>query len=310
MGYDNACTHGGPAIDLIEDCLEVLESFQNRVFSAKLFDLPPGTEHFRKEQHAADVLVLMKLVQMPEYAKLRSKEMAHVFLSEAVDSHERKEAIAHAWLCAAFMCSAASMGSLSGEEVPQVIMSLAAEADQGIASVLWRWTPCDCVKAPAAQLPWAAQKTTAALCVKSKDWRSAIDIYENVLKIMQECEESLAALLGISCFTCRGPLTLRQITIDRARILANLSLCHLSVGEAQAALDLGVEAAAVDPRFAKAFGRQVLALEALGRLARTEAEKAVELGRAAGESVDEFLEMLQRHVGEPEAPKETSGSVE
>ena len=97
MVYDDACTHGGPPIALVEEVLPAIEDLQNRVFHAKLFDLPPHQKSFRAEQHAADLHVLVKLVQKPEFANLRTAEAAHLFMSEAVDCNQRGEAIAQAW---------------------------------------------------------------------------------------------------------------------------------------------------------------------------------------------------------------------
>lgn len=300
MGYCDECTHGGPPLDLVEDVLDLVEVFQSKVLSAKLFDLPPGVAHFRQDQHAADLKTLACLVQQPEYTKLRCADIARIFLSEAVDCNHRREAIAQAWTCTALLLSAASTGALpKGEDnVPVVIQDLAAEADRDLASVLWRFTPCDCVTAPqATHLPWTAMRTAGAQHVKCKDWASAASCYVQALTMLEAAEKTETAISAATCFTSRGPKSLNQVKAERAKVLSNLSLCRLSLGEAEAALEAGVAAAEANPEFAKAYGRQVLALEALGRPAsecQTAAENAVRVARSQKESQAEYLAMLGR----------------
>lgn len=307
MGYSDECTHGGPPIDLVEDLLDLVEAFQNKVLSAKLFDLPPGVEHFRQDQHAADLKALARLVQQPEHTKLRCADIARVFLAEAVDCNHRRQAIAQAWTCTALLLSATSLGALpeGDDNIPAVIQDLAAEADKDLASVLWRWTPCDCVTAPQANHPpWAAMKTAGGQHVKSKDWASAVSCYSQALTMLEAAQETETALLAAICFTSRGPRSLDQVKGEQARVLSNLSLCRLSLGEAEAALEAGVAASEANPEFAKAYGRQVLALEALGRPAtecRAVAEKAVRVARSQKESPAEYLAMLDRFKEEASA---------
>jgi len=300
MGYCPECTHGGPPIDLVEDVLGLVELFQSKVLSAKLFDLPPGAAHFRQDQHATDLKALIRLVQQPEHTKLRSADIARVFLAEAVDCNHRHEAIAQAWACTALLLSAASMGKLpqGDDNVPPLIQELAAEADKDLASVLWRFTPCNCVAAPqASHLPWSAMKTAGSQHVKGKDWASAASCYMQALTMLETAQEMETELLAAMCFTSRGPRNLDQVKVEQARVFSNLSLCRLSFGEAEAALEAGVAAAKANPDFAKAYGRQVLALEALGRPAsecRAAAENAVRVARSQKESPAEYLAMLDR----------------
>lgn len=307
MPYCDGCTHGGPPIDLVEDVLDLVEAFQSKVLSAKLFDLPPGVAHFRQDQHAADLKALVGLVHQPEHTKLRSADIARVFLAEAVDCNHRHEAIAQAWTCTALLLSASYHGLLpeGADNIPAVIQELAAEADKDLASVLWRFTPCDCVPAPQAyHVPWAAMKTAGGQHVKGKDWASAASCYAQALTMLEATQETETALLAAICFTSRGPRSLNQVKAERARVLSNLSLCRLSLGEAEAALEAGVAAAEANPDFAKAYGRQVLALEALGRPAsecRAAAENAVRVARSQKESPAEFLALLGRFRDPTEA---------
>lgn len=300
MVYSDACTHGGPPVDLVIGSLQTLEAFQTRVLEANLFDLPPGTEHFREEQRAADLLMLFRMVQKPEYAQLRSADFARLFMAEAVDCHQRREAIAQAWFCTAFLLSAAARGVLreDAEEVPPGVREQAAEAGKGLAPVLSRWTPCECIEAPPATFPWTPIKTTAAQCVKSKDWLTAIDCYKNVLGMLSAAEESEAAVLAASCFSSSQPSSLQQTKSERARIFSNISHCQLSRGESELALEASLAATQADPQFAKAYGRQARALEALGRPALAAAKQAVQCAEASGEDPSEYLDMCARHASE------------
>jgi len=269
------------------------------VLSAKLLD--------RQDQRAADLKALARLVHQPKHTKLRSADIARVFLAEAVDCNHRREAVGQAWACTALLLGAASMGTLpEGEDnIPSVIQEVAAEADKDLVSVLWRFTPCDCVTAPeATHLPWAAMKTEGGQHVKGKDWASAASCYVQAQTMLEAAQETETALLAIG-FSSRGPTSLNQVKAERARVLSNLSLCHLSAGQAEAALMAGRQAAEVNPEFPKAYGRQALALEALGRPAtecRVAAENAVRVARSQRESPAEYLVMLGRF----REPKEAS----
>lgn len=294
MVYVDTCTHGGPPMDVVVPALETLEAFQTRVMEAKLFDLPPGTEHFRDEQRDADLLMLLKMVQKQEYEKLRTARFASLFLAEAVDCRQRSEAIALAWFCTAFLLSAAAKGVLQdAEEVPHVIREHVKEADKSLATCLWRWTPCDCISPGPQQRPWVAIKTSAAQFVKSKDWVNAIKCYDNALSILSEIEESELAPLAMVCFDSRSPTDLHEVQCERARIYSNISLCHLSCGRADNALEASLAAAKADPAFAKAYGRKCLALEALGQSeeAFEAAQDAVRCAEEAGQDASEYLAM-------------------
>lgn len=282
---------------MVESCLDVLETFQNQVLQAKLFDLPPGTESFRAEQHEADVMMLLKMLQKPEHAKLRTGDIARVFLAEAVDCHERCETIAQAWFCSAMLVSAAAMGALDGNEVPEAVRAQTVEADRDLGASLWRWTPCTCVKTPPQRIPWTGTKTAASQLVKEKRWAEAVSCYEGVLATLAEVEVTESALLAVSVFDSRGPVGLHEVRCERARVHSNISLCRLSSGDAEAALEAALAAAEADPTFAKGYARQVLALEALGRPALEAASAAVRCAQAARENPSEYEAMRARHSG-------------
>jgi len=303
MGYSNECTHGGPAIDLVEDALGILEAFQTKVFQTKLFDLPPEQKAVKQEQYTADIQVLLKLLRRPEFERLISSDVARVFLSEAVDCNERGEGIALAWFCTALLIGALSTGAVQGEDLPAIVRERADEALKNVAYAIWRWTPCDCATAESSELdlPWAAPKLAAAELVKIKNWPDAISCYEILLASLVEAREKELALQAACCFSSRGPLGLPGIDTERARILSNISFCQLATGQAEAALSSAVAATEADPKFAKAYARQVVALEALGRPAHAAARAAVRCARASGEDGVAYLEMLARHPTEQPA---------
>eukprot|EP00929_Paragymnodinium_shiwhaense_P038185 TRINITY_DN20224_c1_g1_i1.p1 TRINITY_DN20224_c1_g1~~TRINITY_DN20224_c1_g1_i1.p1 ORF type:complete len:306 (+),score=89.86 TRINITY_DN20224_c1_g1_i1:35-952(+) len=297
MSYDDGCTHGGPPIEAVEHALEALEVFQTRVLERKLFDLPPGLTR-RGDARNAHLDEVCKWLRTPEFDKLLSLDIGRVFLSEAVDCSERGEAIAHAWVASAFVISFMTFGGWSvGHEAPAALRAVVAEADEDLAGVLWRWTPCNCVAAPGDRLPWSDEKAKAAQQVKTKNWSGAMAGYQQVLKTLVEEEGVEKELVKMCGYSGRGWRGVQRIHWERARTYSNLALCKLSLGDAEAALEAGRLAAEADPSFAKAYGRQVLALEALGRPASDAAEAALRVAKQAGEEASEYEKMVARHAG-------------
>ena len=142
MSYNRNCLHGGPVPSVIHHLLPKLQLFQETVLRDQ--------DMYRDEQS------LVSLLAEPKFAELKSHQVAHVFMSEAVDCYSRSEDIAHHWFCTGILISAAVHESSQFQDLtlPQSVLQIIAASKTDLATALWRCIPCTCIDAPKRLQLW------------------------------------------------------------------------------------------------------------------------------------------------------------
>ena len=280
--YNPNCMHGGPPVSVIQHLVPKLQFFQTAVF-----------QHQSKYR---DVQSLARLLAAPQFAELMSPHLARVLLSEAVDCYARSDDMAHHWFCAGILISASVQGSwqFKNGEIPQQVLNIVAESEGDFAVALWRWTSCSCMDAPVGLSPWKDAKSKAVKLVTKKQWQRAITSFQQVLGMLNTAEDAEGRKMRATCLSSRSPQLLRQISEEVGRVQCNISMCHMSLGEASKALAAADLAIAAHPRLAKAHARRALALESLGQPAWTAADTAVFVAEANGEDAEAYKSIRQR----------------
>ena len=118
--------------------------------------------------------------------------------------------------------------------------------------------------APVELSPWKDAKSKGVKLVTKKQWQRAITIFQQVLQMLYTAEAAERRNLRATCLSSRSGQLLRQISEEIGRVHCNISMCHMSLGEASKALAAADLAIGAHPRLAKAHARRAMAFDSLG----------------------------------------------